>query len=253
METISGIIEPSSGEDRKLGHHILRSIDSGMVFVLSSRDLHLDVFLRKFVLIVGYRTNIALENGRAEFIVVSLMPGDGHSEAGNFSEKAEGVLKLLEATSFQYGTHALHDASGKMLYALQSDLIKLDNYIDSPVVVKGHPLVDYSHEGGPAHLSVTDVCIPIPSMPARKFDIRLRLNNSTAHAWALTAISDRPVVELIGENLVMDDETVEGGPGTAQFWFWVTTTGTTTLTFKKSRALEPEKATAEIKYLVVSE
>lgn len=253
METISGIIEPSSGEDGKIGHHILRSTDSGIVFVLSSRDLYLDVFLRKFVLIVGYRTNTRLENGRVEFIVVSLMPGDGDSDAGNYSETAQGVLKLLEAAPFQYGTHALHDASGKLVYALQSDLIKLDNYLDCPVVVKGHPLAAYSYEGGPAHLSVTEVCIPIPSGPDRKFDVKLRLSNSAAYAWALTAISDRPVVDLIGETFVVDDGAVEGGPGTAQFSFWVTTTGTTTLTFKKSRAFEPEKVSAEIKYLVVSE
>lgn len=253
METISGIIEPNTGEDRKVGRHILKSADGEAVFVLSSNDLHLDVFLRKFVLIVGYRSTIRLKNGREQFIVVSVMPGDDCSAAGNFSETSEGILKLMEDPSIPYGTHALHDVTGKLLYALQSDTIKLDNYVGKPVIVKGHALAGYPFDGGPANLSVTDACIPVDSMPARRFVIELRLKNVTTHAWALAAVSDRPVVELIGESLVPDDATVDGSSGTARFSFWTSSSGRTTLTFKKSRIWDSEKVLAEVQYLVVSE
>ncbi|MDZ5459340.1 protease inhibitor I42 family protein [Azohydromonas lata] len=253
METISGIIEPNAGEDRKVGRHILRSADGGAVFVLSSNDVYLDIFLRKFVLIVGYRSNIRLTDGQEQFIVVSVMPGDDSNAASNLGDTSEGILKLLEDPSIPYGTHALHDVTGKLLYALQSDIIKLDNYVGKPVIVKGHALAGYPFEGGPINLSVTDACIPVDSMPARKFDIELRLKNLTTHAWALAAISDRPVVELIGERLVPDDQAVDGSSGTARFLFWTSSSGRTTLTFKKSRIWESEKVLAEVKYLVVSE
>lgn len=253
METISGIIEPNAGEDRKIGHHILRSPDSNLIFILSSHDLHLDLFLRAFVLAVGYRTDFRGANGRVGFVVVSLMPGDAGGGARDSGETERGVLKALELNSHLYGTHALYDSSGEVLAALQSDLIKLDAYIDKPVVVKGHASTGYPHQAGPVLLNVTDVCISMASMPGEKFDISLRVKDSTTHTWALSAISDRPVVELAAERFVADDEVMEGGPGTALFSFWTTFRGTTTLTFRKSRAWEPEKAISEIKYLVVSE
>jgi hypothetical protein len=53
-----------------------------------------------------------------------------------------------------YGTHVLKDDNEKTLYALKSDNIKLDVFVDLYVTVKGDLISGYPVDGGPDYLNV---------------------------------------------------------------------------------------------------
>jgi hypothetical protein len=77
------------------------------------------------------------------------------------SEQATGVLKKLEITSFQYGTHSITDEASGTFYALKSeDEELLDSYVGQRVTVYGTLVPGYENgqiEGGPPLLNVTRV------------------------------------------------------------------------------------------------
>ena len=74
--------------------------------------------------------------------------------------QVRGVIRGLEATSLQYGTHGLYTEDGELLYALRSEAVRLDDYAERPVHVYGTPDPDYAGEtaeGSPDLLNVTGV------------------------------------------------------------------------------------------------
>ncbi|MGB7910734.1 MAG: hypothetical protein WCF59_00760 [Desulfobaccales bacterium] len=65
-----------------------------------------------------------------------------------------GIIKKQGITTYMYGTHVLVNNSGKTLYALKSDNVNLDKYIDRKVTIKGNLIGGYPVEGGPDYLNV---------------------------------------------------------------------------------------------------
>jgi hypothetical protein len=70
-----------------------------------------------------------------------------------------GIVKKQGVTTYQYGTHVLNDKDGKIVYALKSEHIKLDDYIDKKVEIWGIPEEGYPIEGGPEFLEVIKIVI----------------------------------------------------------------------------------------------
>ncbi|WP_447769207.1 hypothetical protein [Sphingobacterium faecium] len=66
-----------------------------------------------------------------------------------------GKIIPLGMTTFQYGTHMI-DAENKT-YALKSIKIKLDDYIDKSVTLKGKKVEGYPLEGGPELIEVSEI------------------------------------------------------------------------------------------------
>ncbi|WP_131536809.1 hypothetical protein [Pedobacter nototheniae] len=64
-----------------------------------------------------------------------------------------GKIEKLGMTTFQYGTHLLKTEN--KTYALKSDAIKLDQYVDKSVTIKGKKVAGYPLEGGPELIEVT--------------------------------------------------------------------------------------------------
>ncbi|MCZ4244341.1 lipoprotein [Pedobacter punctiformis] len=69
------------------------------------------------------------------------------------SVTVSGTIEKLGMTTFQYGTHLLK-AENKT-YALKSDVIKLDDFVNKPVTIKGKKVAGYPLEGGPDLIEVT--------------------------------------------------------------------------------------------------
>ena len=65
-----------------------------------------------------------------------------------------GTIKLLEASTFQYGSHILVDSQYNMLYALRSDKLNLNNYNDQNVKIVGNLIEGYPVDGGPDFVEV---------------------------------------------------------------------------------------------------
>lgn len=70
---------------------------------------------------------------------------------------ASGIIQLQGVTTYQYGTHVLLDVNGNTLYALKSDIFKLNNYLGKKVELQGIPVEGYPLEGGPEYLEVVTI------------------------------------------------------------------------------------------------
>lgn len=68
-----------------------------------------------------------------------------------------GQLKPLGMTAFQYGTHLLKTQT--KLYALKSSTLKLNDYIDKSVTIKGTKVPGYPLEGGPELIQVSEITV----------------------------------------------------------------------------------------------
>lgn len=68
-----------------------------------------------------------------------------------------GEIIPLGITTFQYGTHMIN-AENKS-YALKSIKIKLDDYINKSVIIKGKKLAGYPLEAGPELIEVSDISL----------------------------------------------------------------------------------------------
>ena len=80
--------------------------------------------------------------------------GDGYGSRG------DGSLERLEATTFQYGTHAITDEASETFYALRSEVLDLDAHADQRVTVYGTLVPGYENgqvESSPPLLKVTRV------------------------------------------------------------------------------------------------
>ena len=68
-----------------------------------------------------------------------------------------GKLEKLGMSTFQYGTHVLH--AGDTTYALKSEKISLDQYVDKQVKLKGTKEKGYPIEAGPDLINVEEVTV----------------------------------------------------------------------------------------------
>ncbi len=78
-----------------------------------------------------------------------------------------GVIEKPEVTTYMYGTHAITDELGNF-YALESDIVDLDDYVGQRVTVSGAFVAGYEDgqvEGGPPLFSVTHVEAAGPGGP----------------------------------------------------------------------------------------
>jgi hypothetical protein len=93
--------------------------------------------------------------------VIPEVPGPpDDSDPGQEEVSATGTLEKLEATTFQYGTHAITDEASGTYYALQSEVVDLDAYVGQRVTVYGtlDPATENGQiEGGPPLINVTRV------------------------------------------------------------------------------------------------
>lgn len=72
--------------------------------------------------------------------------------------RASGIVQKQGTTTYQYGTHVLLAVgTTETLYALRSDRVNLDDYINKEVELKGHLVKDYPVDGGPEFLEVVKV------------------------------------------------------------------------------------------------
>jgi len=62
-----------------------------------------------------------------------------------------GTIQKQGITSYQYGTHTI---SG---YALRSNSVDLDNYINQNITVVGYKIDGYPIDGGPDYIEVEEI------------------------------------------------------------------------------------------------
>ncbi|MEH3115578.1 hypothetical protein [Pedobacter terrae] len=88
-------------------------------------------------------------------LFVAAMSGCSSMKSG---EKASmftisGTIEKLGMTTFQYGTHLLKADS--KTYALKSETINLDSYLNKKVRIEGKKVAGYPVDGGPELVDVT--------------------------------------------------------------------------------------------------
>lgn len=66
-----------------------------------------------------------------------------------------GTIQQQGITSYQYGTHTL--TNDDTFYALKSETVNLDNYIDKEVTIVAKKIEGYPVDGGPDYLLVLEV------------------------------------------------------------------------------------------------
>ncbi len=71
--------------------------------------------------------------------------------------KSVGIIQAQGITTYQYGTHVLLDGSGQTIYALRSERVNLDQYINREVEVIGNMVLGYPVDGGPEYMDVARV------------------------------------------------------------------------------------------------
>jgi len=59
-----------------------------------------------------------------------------------------GIIQEQGITTYQYGTHTVSE------YALRSNAVNLDNYVNQDVTVVGYKIHGYPVDGGPDYIEV---------------------------------------------------------------------------------------------------
>ncbi|MDG1900647.1 MAG: hypothetical protein P8I80_00290 [Bacteroidales bacterium] len=67
------------------------------------------------------------------------------------SIELSGVIEKQGITSYMYGTHVIED------YALRSNIVDLNNYINQDVVIIGYKIDGYPVDGGPDYIEVQEI------------------------------------------------------------------------------------------------
>lgn len=67
-----------------------------------------------------------------------------------------GTIQEQGITSYQYGTHTITTATDEF-YALKSDAVDLDNYVNEEVTIVAEKIEGYPLSGGPEYLLVLEV------------------------------------------------------------------------------------------------
>ncbi len=90
-------------------------------------------------------------------VIVLPLVGFGANMGKPGEVTATGFLKKQGVTTYMYGTHVLLDDNGRTLYALKSDSIDLNKYVNRKVTVKGYLIDGYPIDFGPNYLYVKSI------------------------------------------------------------------------------------------------
>lgn len=66
-----------------------------------------------------------------------------------------GTIQQQGITSYQYGTHTL--SNDNTFYALKSEAVNLDDYVDEEVTILAEKIEGYPVDGGPEYLLVLEI------------------------------------------------------------------------------------------------
>lgn len=66
-----------------------------------------------------------------------------------------GTIQQQGITSYQYGTHTL--TNDDTFYALRSEAVNLDDYVDQEVTIIAEKIEGYPVDGGPEYLLVYEI------------------------------------------------------------------------------------------------
>ena len=99
------------------------------------------------ITLVLFITFIACEKDQAKNLPAAHDPCDIISGLCEIT----GTIKKQGVTSYQYGTHVMSD------YALRSNLVILEDFINRDVTIIGYKIEGYPLDGGPVYIEVTDV------------------------------------------------------------------------------------------------
>lgn len=66
-----------------------------------------------------------------------------------------GVVEEQGITSYQYGTHTL--TNDENYFAIKSDSLDLDAYLNMEVTVRAYKIEGYPVDGGPEYLNVVEI------------------------------------------------------------------------------------------------
>ena len=137
---------------------------------------------------------------------VSFEGDDGGS--GGQEVSATGMIEKTEATSYQYGTHTINDSSsGAPIYALESDVVDLDDY-DGSVTIYGTLVAGYEKglDGGPPLVEVSRVGTPPPPGGGETHGVR---GTITSISGSVLLVEEVPSAEESGDKgyFTVTDET----------------------------------------------
>lgn len=68
-----------------------------------------------------------------------------------------GTIEKRETTSYQYGTHIFN--SGDKIYAIKSNSLNLNTYLNKQVSISGSKVKGYPVDGGPELIDVSKVIV----------------------------------------------------------------------------------------------
>ncbi|KKX48297.1 MULTISPECIES: hypothetical protein [Sphingobacterium] len=89
-------------------------------------------------------------------MLVGLLSGCTMKKTGGMSTIVlTGEITPLGMTTFQYGTHKIN--SENKTYALQSSRVKLDEFVNKSVTLKGKKVLGYPIESGPELIEVSEI------------------------------------------------------------------------------------------------
>ncbi|WP_424495358.1 hypothetical protein [Salinimicrobium sp. GXAS 041] len=66
-----------------------------------------------------------------------------------------GTIQEQGITSYQYGTHTL--TNSETFYAVRSDSVNLNDYLNEEVTVMGQKISGYPLDGGPEYLEILEI------------------------------------------------------------------------------------------------
>lgn len=89
----------------------------------------------------------------------SISEGEDESASAVVNEnsmKITGTIQEQGMTSYQYGTHTITAANDEF-YALKSDSVNLDDYLNEEVTIVAQKIEGYPLSGGPDYMLVLEV------------------------------------------------------------------------------------------------
>lgn len=87
-------------------------------------------------------------------IIILLFTSSCSSTKGT-SMEITGTIREQGITTYQYGTHTI--SNQEQFYALKSENIDLDQYLEKEVTIRAEKIDGYPVDGGPEYLLVLEV------------------------------------------------------------------------------------------------
>ncbi len=87
-------------------------------------------------------------------LLLFLIVACNQNESKNLLE-ITGTIQEQGITSYQYGTHTL--TNSETFYAVRSDSVTLNDYLNEEVTVKAQKISGYPVDGGPEYLQILEI------------------------------------------------------------------------------------------------